>query len=118
MPACARAHGLWGGLEPQEIRDLTVIERRVIQLARVYAMVKRVLGKHVPWAKDHEAAIPQYTSHNVVAYPHDPGKLMRIICMLPEDLAKDFAVQFLRTLEDVQQEPALKVSLQRLRSAI
>ena len=44
-----------GGPEPQEIRDLTVIERRVIQLARVYAMVKRVLGKHVPWAKDPRA---------------------------------------------------------------
>ena len=118
MPVCSRAHGLWGGPEPQELRDLTFIERRVIQLARVYAMVKRVLRKHVPWARDNEAAIPQYTTHNTVAYPNDPGKLLRIICMLPEDLAADFAVQFFGTMEDARQEPALQVSLHRLRSAI
>ena len=45
MPYCARARGMWGGPEPQQIAALTFLERRVVQLARVYVCVKRVLGR-------------------------------------------------------------------------
>eukprot|EP00973_Karenia_brevis_P021999 3024681-Karenia_brevis.AAC.1 len=62
----ARARGLWGGPEPPEIAALTFIERRVVQLARVYVAIKRVLGKSVPWAKGSAAAVPQYTTKNTV----------------------------------------------------
>jgi len=118
MPDMARARGLWGGPEPEEIKVLTFLERRVIQLARVYCVIKRVLGKTVPWAKGNVAAMPQYTTRNTVAYPNDPSSLMRMICLLPEDLCSVFCVQFVSSLEDAYQEPALQVSVARLRAAI
>ena len=45
LPKRARAHGLWGGPEPEELRALTFIERQVIRLARVFALVKRISFK-------------------------------------------------------------------------
>lgn len=118
MPDIARARGLWGGPEPEEIKVLTFLERRVTQPARVYCVIKRVLGKTVPWAKGNMAAMPQYTTKNTVAYPNDPSSLMRMICLLPEDLCSVFCVQFVSSFEDAYQEPALQVSVARLRAAI
>ena len=117
-PFYGRVRGLWNGPEPQEIAALSYVERRVVQLARVYAVVKRVLGKHVPWARGNLAAIPQYTTRNAVAYPNDPSRLTPVVCLLPEDLCEDFAVQFVSSLEGAYQEPALQVSVERLRAAI
>ena len=117
-PYYARARGMWGGPEPQVIKDLTFVERRVTQLARAYTLLKRVLGKHVPWAKGNLAAIPQYTTANTVAYPNNPAEVTRAICLLPADLCKDMAVQFVSNLADAFQEPALQVSVYRLRDVI
>ena len=118
MPYCARARGMWGGPEAEAIKALTFTERRVVQLARLYVVVKRVLGKTVPWAKGHTAATPQYSTKNAVAYPNDPAKVTHIVCMLPKDLCGDFVVQFLSSLDDAFQEPSLQVSVSRLRAAI
>ncbi len=118
MPYCARARGLWGGPEPRVIAVLTYLERRVVQLARVYVAVKRVLGKSVPWAKGNVDAMPQYTTKNTVACPNDPSKVVRAICLLPDELCADLAVQFVSSLEDAYQEPALQVSVARVRAAI
>ena len=109
---------MWGGPEPRELAALSYLERRVIQLARVYAAVKRVLGKTVPWAKGNVAATPQYSTKNAVAYANDPCQIARVVCLLPEELCDDFAVQFVSSLEDAYQEPALQVSVIRLRAAM
>ena len=109
---------MWGGPEPQEIQALTHLERRVVQLARVYASVKRVLGKTVPWAKGNVAATPQYSTKNAVAYASDPCQMARVVCLLPEELCDDFAVQFVSSLEDAHVEPSLQVSVHRLRAAL
>ena len=118
MPYYARARGMWGGPEPREFAALSYLERRVIQLARVYACVKRVLGKTVPWAKGNVAATPQYSTKNAVAYATDPCNMARVVCLLPEELCDDFAVQFVSSLDDAYQEPALQVNVSRLRAAI
>jgi len=118
MPYYARARGMWGGPEPVAIQLLSFTERRVIQLARVYTLLKRVLRKHAPWAKGNPAALPQYTTQNTVAYPNDPASVTRTVCLLPEELCQDMAVQFVSSLADAFQEPALQVSASRLRDAI
>ena len=43
MPAHARANHLWGGSQPQVFKDLSYAECKVIQLARAYSCVKRVV---------------------------------------------------------------------------
>ena len=118
MPYLARARGMWGGPEPFVIRVLSFTERRVIQLARVYTVLKRVLRKHAAWAGGNTAALPQYTTQNTVAFPNDPSCVTRTVCLLPEDLCKDMAVQFVSTMTDAFQEPALQVSVVRLRAAL
>ena len=82
MPLLARARGLWLGPEPEAIRLLTYAERRVLRLSRVYASVKRVMTKEFPWAGGNAAAVPQYTTRNVVAYTQDPDVAVRIACCL------------------------------------
>eukprot|EP00969_Alexandrium_andersonii_P367233 15470260-Alexandrium_andersonii.AAC.1 len=49
LPALSRAAGFWQGPEPEEVRQLTYAERRVLRLARVDACVKRVAQRTVPW---------------------------------------------------------------------
>ena len=94
MPPYARARGLWNGPEPVELKVLTYTERRVLRLARVYQTVKRISSHLVPWAKTSLTALPQYTTRNVVAYAQDPDAVTRVLCLTPEQLAKDIYVQF------------------------
>ena len=94
MPLLCRARGLWGGPEPVEIRVLSYVERRAIQLARVYVAVKRVRRSLLKWTRDCPEARPQYTTRNVTAYPQDLDKVLRAVCLLPEELCSILAVQF------------------------
>ena len=119
LPLIARAHGLWGGPEPEVIRVLSYTERRILRLARVYSTIKRVMGQDVPWAGGNVSATPQYTTRNVVAYTQDPDVAVRTICLLPDDLCKDLYVQFEGgDVASVHREPALVVDLQHLRDAM
>jgi hypothetical protein len=119
MPVKARANGLWGGPEPEEIRRLTYAGRRVLRLARLYASIKRVLGKDAPWAKGHGAALPQYSTRNVIAFAQDPDTAIRVLCLAPCELAQDLYVQFEGSDRDaVAREPALIVDVTHLREAL
>ena len=119
VPLKARARGLWNGPEPEEIRRLTYTARRVLRLARVYAVVKRVAPRTVPWAHGSEAARPQYSTRNTVAYAQDPDVISRTLCLTPAELAQDLYVQF-EGYDDnvVKQEPALQINMQDLRSGL
>ena len=94
LPYCCRARGLWGGPEPVEISRLSWVSRRIVNLARVYVSVKRVMRKDAPWASRDERALPQYTTRNVVCYPQDPDAALKTVCVVPEDLVQILTVQF------------------------
>ena len=116
MPKYARANCLWGGPEPQELKDLVFAERKVIQLARAYICVKRVIVTGSRPAAAAEA--PKYHERNVVAYPQNPDAVRRLVGLLPAELCEVIAVQFVGgSRSDVLQEPTLMVSVTRLRRA-
>lgn len=118
-PYKARANGLWGGPEPEEIRCLTYAERRVLRLARVYASVKRVLEKDALWARGNTAALPQYSTRNVVAYMQDPDTARAVLCLSPSQLCQDLYIQFEGSDRSVvAREPMLIVDLEHLRRAL
>ena len=115
IPRLCRARGLRGGPEPVDLRSLSYLERRVLQLARVHVTVKCVRG--LSWAKSCPQAAPQYTSRNTVAYPQAPDKILRAVCLMPEDLCSVLAVQYVGSDRNiVAKEPALLMNLPRLRS--
>ena len=94
MPLVARANGLWQGPEPEVIRNLSYAERRILRLARVYTTVKRVSKGAAIWAKDNEAALPQYTTRNTVSYAQDPDAVLLTVGLMPAELKTDLLVQF------------------------
>jgi hypothetical protein len=119
LPLLCRARGLWRGPEPAELKALSWVERKILRLGRVYCSVKRVLRMDAMWAGGNPDALPQYTTGNAVVFEQLPGVKTQIICLLPQHLAEDVAVQFVDGNEHcVACEPSLMVSLQRLRDAI
>ena len=119
MPPLARAAGFWQGKEPEVIRALSYAERRILCLARVHVCVKRVSPHVAPWGVSNEAARPQYTTRNVVAFSQDPDTAVRLCCLEPAELAQTICVQFEGADKDVvRRESSLYVDLDRLRSAM
>ena len=118
MPRLARANGLWGGPEPEELACLTYAERKVIQLARLYVSVKRVFLDGKNYARPGLNETPKYHERNVVAYPQHLDVVRKIIGVLPEQLAETLTVQFVGTdRAGLQRQPVLQVSVTRLRRA-
>ena len=116
MPKFARANVLWGGPELPELKVLTFAERKVIQLARAYICVKRVMVTGQRPAAAQEA--PKYHERNVVAFPQNPSAVQRIVGLMPDALSGVLAVQFVGgSRSDVRREPSLMVSVHRLRAA-
>eukprot|EP00973_Karenia_brevis_P057371 7980115-Karenia_brevis.AAC.1 len=71
------------------------------------------------WAKANVDALPQYSTNNVIAYPQDPDAAVRTICVFPEKLYQVLTVQFVGDDPSiVTKDPAVVVSVQRLRSAL
>ena len=119
MPLLCRARGLWGGPEPEEIRALSYVERKALQLARTYACIKHVRQSQLKWTKDRPDTAPQYTTRNVTAYPQDPDKILRSVCMMPEEICSHMAVHFFgNDVSVLPREPALQLNVVRLRSAM
>ena len=119
LSTCARAYGLWGGPEPEELRRLSYLSRRILTLASVYFTLKRVMIKDAVWAKRDTSALPQYSTNNVVAYPQDPDAAIVVLCLLPAHLYRVITVQF--TGSDprvVRGEPSLITDLVDLRAAL
>jgi len=118
MPEQARANGLWGGPEPEEIRALSYAERKVIQLARVYVSVKRVYLDRRSFAPTAHDTTPLYHEKNVVAFPSNPDMVQQIFCLTPALLADTITVQFVGgDRSSLRAAPELSVSVTRLRSA-
>ena len=118
MPAFCRAHGFWGGPEPEEIRVLSPVERRVIQLGHCYVSVRRVLVGGDSYVRLGDDAIPQYHSRNVFAVPQETEAVQQVVGLLPENLWKFLVVQYVsENFEALQHEPTLTVVIQRLRNA-
>ena len=119
MPLFARANGLWGGPLPEELGVLTYAERRVIALARVYVSIKRVHPEGAPYIRDVSSGQPLYHERNVVAYPQTQEYVKQIVGMSPASLAQSLFVQFYGTDPTIiRREPALQVSVHRLRAAM
>ena len=119
MPPLARARNMWTSPEPSAIRCLTAAERRIIRLGRLYSTVKRVTAHDVPWGRDHPEALPQYSTKNAIAFLQNPDSAVRTLCVLPDDLAKDFYLQFEgNDTSHVLREPAVQVDIHKLRSAM
>ena len=118
LPPQARANGLWGGPDPDELSCLTLAERKAIQLARVYVCVKRVFLDRRNYAAGSRGETPLYHERNVVAYPENHEMCNLVLGHGPEALAQFLMVQFVG--DDpamLRNEPALQVSVTRLRAA-
>ena len=114
----ARAHGMWHGPDPEELRVPTFSETKVINLARVYVSVKRVFLDKRSYAPTTEAEAPLYHQRNVVAYPQDPDAAVTTLGMLPEDLARMITVQFVGSdRQRLHYESDLCVSVTKVRAA-
>ena len=103
-----------------EISRLSWVSRRIVNLARVFVSVKRVMRKDAPWASRDERALPQYTTRNVVCYPQDPDAALKTVCVVPKDLVQILTVQFVGSDPKVvlSREPSLEVNLEELRAAL
>ena len=118
MPKFARANGLWGGPPPTELVELSYAERMVIQLASLYISVKRVYLDSAGGARMRSNEAPSYHEKNVVAYPQCPDLVRTALGLLPSDLPKTLAVQFVgNDRSSLRRQAALCVSVQRLRAA-
>ena len=118
IPSLARANGLWGGPEPRELAVLSYVERKVIQLARLYICVKRVYLDSPVAARVRRDEQPLYHEKNVVAYPQDLDVVATFCGAPPADLARTLVVQFVgHDRSRLRCEPALCVDVARLRSA-
>ena len=119
MPPFAVARGLWQGPEPEEIRMLTYVERRILRLARADVCVKRVSSHVTPWSGANEAARPQYSTRNVVAFSEDPDAVVQACCIEPSELGKYLHVQYDGTDgSSMLGAPSLQVDISRLRTAM
>ena len=118
MPEQARANGLWGGPESEELRVLSYAERKVIQLARVYVSVKRVFLDARSFAQTTHLTSPQYHEKNVVAYPQNPDMVHRVFGLTPILLADTLTVQFSGGVRNsLGKVKDLSVSVDHLRKA-
>ena len=119
MPLFARANGMWGGPVPSVLRALTYTECRIIALARVYVSIKRVHPEGAPYIRDSNNFQPLYHEKNVIAYPQTQEYVKQVVGVTPELLAQTLFVQFYGNDRNaVRREPALQVSVQRLRAAM
>lgn len=107
---------MWGGPEPAALKDLTYAERKIIQRARIYICVKRVIITGSRPARAPE--VPRYHERNVVAYPQNADAVRTIVGLLPEQLAETLVIQFVGgDSAQLRMEPSLSVSVVRLRHA-
>ncbi len=119
MPLFARANGLWGGPLPYDLEVLTYTERRVIALARIYVSIKRVHPERAPHIRDSNNFQPLYHEKNVIAYPQTQEYVQQVVGVTPLALAETLFVQFYGSDRAVvRRDPALQVSVQRLRAAM
>jgi hypothetical protein len=119
MPIFARANGLWGGPLPSELEALTYTERRIIALARIYVSIKRVHPEGAPHNRDANNFQPLYHEKNVIAYPQTQEYVKQVVGVTPLALVRTLFVQFYGTDRNVvRRDPALQVSVQRLRAAM
>ena len=118
MPAEALANGMWRGPDPAELAELTYAECKVVNLAKVYVSVKRVLLNRGSFAGTAADETPRYHHRNVVAYPQSPDAALTAIGTSPSALAQTLIVQFVGgQADDVRNHPDLQVSVARLRAA-
>ena len=107
---------MWGGPEPAALKVLTYAERKIIQRARIYICVKRVIITGSRPARAPE--VPRYHERNVVAYPQNADAVRTIVGLLPEQLAETLVIQFVGgDRAQLRMEPSLSVSVVRLRHA-
>jgi hypothetical protein len=119
MPLFARANGMWGGPVPSALGALTYTERRIIALARVYVSIKRVHPEGAPFIRDSNNFQPLYHEKNVIAYPQTQEYVKQVVGVMPDSLAQTLFVQFYGSDRNaVRRDPALQVSVQRLRAAM
>jgi hypothetical protein len=119
MPVFARANGMWGGPLPPDLEALTYTERRIIALARIYVSIKRVHPEGAPHNRDSNNFQPLYHEKNVIAYPQTQEYVKQVVGVTPLALARTLFVQFYGTDRNVvRRDPALQVSVQRLRAAM
>ena len=69
LPAEARTNGLWRGPDPPELSSLSYTEAKVMNLARMYVIVKRVFLNSASIARTSGSEAPLYHHRNVVGFP-------------------------------------------------
>ena len=118
MPAGARANGMWHGPDPDELRQLTYTECKVINLARIYVSVKRIYLDRRSFAGTSKDEAPRYHHNNVVAYPQSPDAALTALGCSPAALAQTVLVQFTNGEEnELRNHPDVQVSVPNLRAA-
>ena len=118
MPAEARANGLWRGPQPTELATLSYCEAKVINMARIYVSVKRVLLDRSSYAQTKASETPKYHQKNVVAFPQNLDATLLSIGIPPKELCKMLTVQFVGdNRQTLRREPSLSVSVKKLREA-
>ena len=98
---------------------LTCVERRVIALALVCVNINRLHPRGAPNIRDVSSGQPLYHGRNVVVYPQTQEYVKQIVGMSPASLAQSLFVQFYGADPTItRHEPALQVSVHRLRAAM
>ena len=111
-----RARGQWGGPEPPELRRLSWLGRRILQLACPVVSIKTV-GAHTNAPYDAESS--QYLIGNVLVFPQRGGAVARALGLLPADLVCDVALRYEADgPTSLTSDPSLRVSLPDLRAAL
>ena len=91
---------MWHGPQPQILDELSTVELQVIQLARLFVIVK-----HISARSSQQSGLPSmrpyYHTGNAVAYPLDAGKLLRKLNRGPESLAPYFNIVFEGSNRDI-----------------
>lgn len=87
MPPNCRANGLWGGPEPEPLRNLSWLGKRIIRLARPVLSLRTLAVPEASGASSDPRTSPLYTTGNCLIFPsvvtrlHNPWGCCRRISL-------------------------------------
>ena len=97
---------------------MTYVERKVIQLARLYVSVKRVFLDTPGGGRTRKDEIPRYHERNVIAYPQGSEVVQTLSGFHSKDLPSILSVQFVGgDRSRLRHQATLSVDVARLRTA-
>ena len=119
MPPNCRANGLWGGPEPEPLRNLSWLGKRIIRLARPVLSLRTLAVPEASGASSDPRTSPLYTTGNCLIFPQRGDSIAQSLGVLPPDLACDVSLRCPPgSWNALDADPAIRVDLATLRSAL